>query len=87
MSLFDVTTGMIHVAYEPVTLEGSFDEEGRPLKEIKIKQAKVGREAEYVDESPCKPCPDRAGCKIECVSFKTYVRNPAKYFKMIKESV
>jgi hypothetical protein len=82
MSLFNEMTGMIQVDMNPVTLEGSFDEEGKEIK-VQLKQARAGLESEYVNDAPCVTCPVSVGCKVECELFDKYV-DPEAYKRRMK---
>ena len=68
MNLFDSNTGMIHMDLVP----------------FKDKQERAGIEAIYVDDSPCKTCPKRVNCMVECNDFEKYV-DPLKYDRKMKK--
>jgi hypothetical protein len=70
MSLFDINTGMIHMDLVP----------------FKEPQERAGVEAIYIDDSPCKTCPKRVNCMIECDDFEKYV-DPLKYERKIRKYI
>jgi hypothetical protein len=68
MSLFNSNTGMIHM----------------DLALIEPKQERAGIESTYIDDSPCKTCPRRVNCMVECEDFTKYV-DPLKYARKMKK--
>ena len=83
-SLFDINTGMIHMDLNPVTLEGSFDENGKSIRTVKFRQNNRGPEPTYVNDAPCVSCPERSGCMTECLKFEEYV-DPIAYKRKMEK--
>jgi uncharacterized protein (DUF1499 family) len=54
------------------------------LVPFKEPQERAGIEATYIDDSPCKPCPRRVNCMVECEDFEKYV-DPLKYARKMKK--
>jgi len=77
MSLFNSESGMIHVDYVPSTMES--------IEKNYIKQDKVGIEAVYIDNSPCKNCEFKLTCLDECDEFEKYV-DPLKFQRKINKA-
>jgi radical SAM protein with 4Fe4S-binding SPASM domain len=86
MNLFDINTGMIHVDNNPSTLEELFDSSNHKIGASRIKQARVGVEAEYIDDSPCKNCKFKLTCAYECDEFKKYL-DPLEFERKIEKEV